>query len=135
MKANEMKKRVFEVGNRLSADMSRTAAFGKAWALVKAQAVTVSVRGVTFGSRQIALRRLARYPAQQVRAFLMPEPENTYDPDAIAVMVGVNGGRGYYKLGYVPASEAKAVNALGRRIVNVAVKQGTTCGAAVTVRV
>jgi hypothetical protein len=94
MTANEMKKRVFEVGNRLSADLPRTAAFERAWGLVKAQAVTVTVRGVTFGTRQLALRRLARYPAQQVRAFLMPEPENAYDPGAIAVMVGVNGGRG-----------------------------------------
>jgi hypothetical protein len=135
MTTNETKRKVFEVGNRLSADMPRSIAFGKAWELVKAQAVTVSVRGVTFGSRQIALRRLAKYPAQQVRAFLMPEPENTYDRNAIAVMVGVNGGRFFYKLGYVPASEAKAVNALGRRIVNVHVKQGTMCGAAVTIRI
>jgi hypothetical protein len=135
MTTNEMRKRVFEVGNRLSADLPRAAAFEKAWELVKAQAVTVSVRGVAFGSRQVALRRLAKYPASAVRAFLMPEPENTYDPDAIAVMVGVQGGRGYYKLGYVPASEAKTVDAIGRRIVSVAVKSGTTNGAAVTIRI
>jgi hypothetical protein len=68
---------------------------------------------VSFGNRQEALRRLARYNPADVRAVLVPEPANPADPGAVAVMVGVQGGKGLYRLGYVPRNLAPVAAALG----------------------
>jgi hypothetical protein len=68
---------------------------------------------VSFGNRQEALRRLATYSPADVRAVLVPEPENPADPAAVAVMVGVQGGKGLYRLGYVPRNLAPVAAALG----------------------
>jgi hypothetical protein len=57
---------------------------------------------VSFGNRQEALKRLAGYAPEQVRAVLVPEPSNPADPRAVAVMAGVQNGKGLYRLGYVP---------------------------------
>jgi hypothetical protein len=76
----------------------------------------VAVRGVSFENRQEALRRLSRYSPDQVRAVLAPEPANPADPAAVAMMVGVQGGKGLYRLGYVPRSLAPVVAALGGRL-------------------
>ncbi|GHT44319.1 hypothetical protein AGMMS49921_13870 [Endomicrobiia bacterium] len=88
--------------------------------------------GVSFGSRQEALRRLARYNPADVRAVLVPEPENPVDPAAVAVMVGVQGGRGLYRLGYVPRTMAPVVAVLGRQLPRFAVVEGTSRGARIT---
>ena len=40
----------------------------RAWAIVKAGGLELAVRGVSFGNRQEALRRLAAYAPDQVRA-------------------------------------------------------------------
>jgi hypothetical protein len=90
----------------------RRAAFVEAWAIVKAGGLEAAVRGVSFGNRQEALRRLAAYNPADVRAVLVPEPENPSDPQAVAVMVGVQGGCGLYRLGYVPRTLAPVVAAL-----------------------
>ena len=107
---------VFQIGNRLAKTMPRKDAFIQAWAIVRKGAVSFPVRGVMEGSRQEALRRLAAYEPSQVRAFLMPEPENSADKNAIAVMVGVQNGRGLYRLGYIPASETAKAAALRGRV-------------------
>jgi hypothetical protein len=78
--ANELKTKAMILGNKLAPRMG--------------------------GNRQEALRRLARYTPRDVRVFLVPEPANPVDPAAIAVMVGVQGGRGLYKLGYIPRTAA-----------------------------
>jgi hypothetical protein len=90
----------------------RKAAFVQAWIIVKAGGLTLPVRGVSFGSRQEAIRRLSRYNPADVRAVLVPEPTNIYDPHAVAVMVEINGGRGLYKIGYIPAAMTAAVSVL-----------------------
>ena len=103
MTNKEMKSKVMTLGNRLTAETGdRSAAFIRAWAIVKAGAVEMAVRGVSFGTRQEALRRLAGYNPADILTFIMPEPENTADPAALAVMVMVQGGRGVYRLGYIP---------------------------------
>jgi hypothetical protein len=117
---NELKNRLSKVmtlGNKLTPRMDgdRKAAFVEAWAIVKAGAVELPVRGVTYGNRQEALRRLATYNPAQVLAFLAPEPGNPMDPAAVAVMVGINGGRGFYKLGYVPREQTGIAAALRGR--------------------
>jgi hypothetical protein len=114
MTNSELKNKVMTLGNKLAPRMggNRRAAFVQAWVIVKAGGLEVAVKGVSFGNRQEALRRLAAYNPAQVRAVLVPEPANPRDPAAVAVMVGVNGGRGLYRMGYVPRNLAPVVAAL-----------------------
>jgi hypothetical protein len=93
------KSAVCRIANRISRDVSRHDAFVQAWAIVKAGGLEVAVRGVSFGSRQEALRRLAGYNPADVRAFIVPEPENPVDLAALKIMAGVQGGRGYFCMG------------------------------------
>jgi len=134
MTSRELKSRACAIGNRLAATMGRAQAFAKAWAVVKAGAVDMSVHGVSFGRRQEALRRLAQYAPDAVRVFLVSEPENQHDRNAVAVMVGVQGGRGYYKLGYVPAGDTAAAQAV-RGKVSVRVLSGDMHGARLRIAV
>lgn len=105
---------VCEIANNLSRDMGRSTAFKKAWDVVKSGALSLPVSGVTFGSRQEALKRLALYDGGGIWTFLVPEPSNPYDKNAVAVMVGVQNGRGLYRLGYVPRPDIGIVRALPR---------------------
>ena len=117
----EMKSKVMVLGNRLAPRMGRSAAFVRAWAIVKAGGLELTVKGVSFGNRQEALKRLAAYSPDRVRAFIMPEPGNAADSRAAAVMVGVQNGRGYYRLGYLPAEYAPAaasMRAAGLRLLD-----------------
>jgi hypothetical protein len=104
MTNREMKSKVTGLGNRLAGKMGgdKSAAFRKAWAIVKAGGLEIAVKGTSFGKRQEALRRLAAYPQQQIKAVLVPEENNPSDKNAIAVLVGVNNGRGLFHMGYVP---------------------------------
>jgi hypothetical protein len=116
MTNREMKSKAMGLGNRLSSRMDRHEAFVKAWAIVKAGGLELAVKGTSFGNRQEALKRLSGYAPDQVRAVLVPEPTNPVDPAAVAVMVGVQGGKGLYRLGYVPANMAAVVSALGAKL-------------------
>jgi hypothetical protein len=89
-------------------DGDRRAAFVQAWSIVKAGGLEVAVRGVSFGSRQEALRRLA-----------------AYNPAAMAVMVGVQGGKGLYRLGYVPRTLTPVAAALGGKFPALRVVSGS----------
>ena len=134
MKNRELRSAVCALGNRLAAKaagLSRSEAFIRAWAIVKAGGFETAVRGVSFGSRQEALRRLAAYKAAQVRVYLVPEPENPADPNAIAVMVGVQWGRGLYRLGYVPAGVTGMVRAMKAR-PRIKILSGDIMGARIT---
>jgi hypothetical protein len=102
------KSAVCRIANRISRDVSRRAAFIQAWAIVKAGAVEVKAAGTSFGRRPEALTRLASYSSAQVRAFIVPEPEN---PAALKVMAGVQ-GRGLYCMGYIPREAVPVVVAL-----------------------
>jgi hypothetical protein len=134
---NDLNRKAMILGNKLAPRMDgdRKAAFTEAWAIVKAGGLVLPVRGVSFGTRQEALRRLAAYRPQDIRAVLVPEPSNPADPAAIAVMVGVQGGPGLYRLGYVPAAMAPAAAVLGRQLPRLAVVEGTTRGARITLGV
>ena len=122
----ELKSRAMSLGNRLAAKGSgRSAAFVRAWSIVKAGGLELAVKGVTFGNRQEALKRLATYAPDQVRAVLVPEPENPADPSAVAVMVGVQNGRGLYRLGYVPANMTTVVSAIGAKLPALRVVSGS----------
>jgi hypothetical protein len=112
MTNREMRSKVMSLGNRLSSRMDRHDAFVRAWAIVKAGGLELAVKGTSFANRQEALKRLATYAPDQVRAFIVPEPENSADRKAARVMVGVQNGRGLYCLGYLPAEYAPAVGSL-----------------------
>jgi hypothetical protein len=143
MTNSELKAKVMTLGNKLAPRMGdRRAAFVQAWIIVKAGGLEVAVRGVSFGNRQEALRRLAAYNPAQVRAVLVPESENPADPAAVAVMVGVQGGKGLYRLGYVPRNLAPVAAVLGGKLPALRVVSGswgwankTTFGARVALAV
>ena len=136
MTNQELKSKVMSLGNRLAPkmDSDRTAAFIKAWAIVKAGGLELAVRGVSFGNRQEALRRLNRYSPHRVITFLMPEKDNPADRNAIAVMCGVSYGRGYYKLGYIPANDTGTAAAV-RGKASIKVVGGDILGARLTLAV
>ena len=112
MTNRETKSKVMSLGNRLAPRMGRHEAFVRAWAIVKAGGLELAVKGTSFGNRQEALRRLSAYAPDQVRAFVVPEPENAADRKAARVMVGVQNRRGLYCLGYLPAEYAPAAASL-----------------------
>jgi len=125
MTNKEMKSKAMALGNKLAVKGNdRSAAFVKAWAIVKAGGLELAVKGVTFGSRQEALRRLSTYNPADVRAFVVPEPNNPVDRNALAIVVGIQNGRGLYRLGYVPKETAALVRAMGSRPVNLRVVSG-----------
>ena len=79
-----------------------SAAFRAAWRLAKSKAA-VKVAGVSKYNRQRAIDHLRSYTAECVQITLQRESRNTYDSNAIAVLVSVNGSRAY-KMGYIPAA-------------------------------
>jgi hypothetical protein len=103
----------------------RKAAFIQAWAIVKAGGLEIAVKGVSFGNRQEALKRLAAYAPERIKAVLVPEPVNPQDGNAIAVMVGVQNGQGLYCMGYVPREMTAAVSAIGGQLAALRVVSGT----------
>ena len=140
---SETRIKVVTLANKLTAEMNgdKSAAFCKAWAIVKAHGLEIAVKGVTFGQRQEALKRLAAYNPNQIRAVLVPEPSNPQDPAAIAVMVGVQNGKGLFTIGYVPKELATIVAAIGARLPALRVVSGawgrgkTTFGACIALAV
>jgi hypothetical protein len=128
----DMKRRAMSLGNRLARKgngMTRSAAFKRAWAIVKAGGMVLAVRGVMFGSRQEALKHLSGYRPQDVRAFVVPEPGNRADHGALAVWVGVQNGRRLYRLGYISAGETATVRALPKQRAALRVLAGNIYGA------
>ena len=126
----ELKSRVMSLGNRLAKGQDRSAAFLTAWAIVKAGGLTLPVKGTSFGNRQEALKRLATYSPEQIKTLLVPEPENPADPAAVAVMVGVQNGRGLYRLGYLPRGQGAFATVF--KAVSLKVLNGDIRGARIT---
>jgi hypothetical protein len=131
---NEMKSRVVTLGNRLAPAMggNKSTAFIRAWQIVKAGGLELAVKGTSFANRQEALKRLANYAPEKIKTVLVPESSNPKDSNAIAVLVGVQNGRGLFKLGYVPADLTQAVKAIGGNFPVLRVVAGTWGWANVT---
>jgi hypothetical protein len=123
------------LGNKLAASMERKAAFKEAWKLAKAGEVQFPVNGVTFSNRQKALAKLAHYNQKDIHAVLVPEPDNRFDPGAVAVKVLVQGARTTYKLGYIPASQTKVVKALLGRVPQLSILGSDLLGARISIAV
>ncbi|MCL2181393.1 MAG: HIRAN domain-containing protein [Treponema sp.] len=124
---SETRSKVMSLGNRLTPKMhgDKSAAFCKAWAIVKAYGLEIAVKGVSFGNKQEALKRLAAYSPGQIRAVLVPEPTNPKDSTAIAVRVGVQNGKGLFTVGYVPKEMTAVINAIGGKLPAFRVVSGT----------
>jgi hypothetical protein len=130
MTINEMRSKVCALGNRLVVEIgNRSVAFEKAWVIVKAGAIEIAVRGVSFGTRQEALSRLAKYNPNDIHTLIVPEPENTFDSNALAVMVMIQGGRGVYRLGYVSREMTGIVCAIRELHPTIRVVSGNIIGA------
>jgi len=127
----ETKRKVMAMGNRLTAKFEgdRRAAFVKAWELVKKSEIEICVNGVTFANRQEVLKRLAKYEPAQIKTVLVPEPDNKFDKNAIAVKVGVNFGKGLFTIGYIPKTFTAVVNAIGSNLPALKVLSGDIFGA------
>jgi len=127
MKNSEMKSKIMSLGNRLTPKMdgNKSAAFIRAWQIVKAGRLELSVKGTSFGNRQEALKRLTAYKPEQIRAVLVPEENNPADRNAVALMVGVNGGRGLYKLGYIPRNMTAVVSAMRAKLPALRIVSGS----------
>ena len=111
MKKKADKKSVCKIANKIPRSVSRKEAFSTAWKIVKNGGLEIKVAGVSFHNRQEALRRLACYEPKHRHAVLVPEYGNPYDSNAISVQVMVDGGKGIYRLGYVPKEETAVVKA------------------------
>ena len=102
----QMHSKVMTIANRLVAQgCSRANAMAKAWMLVKMPLVESKVAGVTFGNRQRAIERLAKYSAEDITMTLAREPDNARDGNAVAVHAEVR-GKGLYCMGYLPRALA-----------------------------
>ena len=100
MKARTMKSRLMTIANKLvGKGYDRSKAMLKAWALVKAEKLSVRVAGVTFNGRQETLAALDGKPAV---VKLVHETDNAFDRNAVSVWVFAEGTRGYYRIGYLP---------------------------------
>ena len=103
-----------------------SAAFRAAWRLAKSKAA-VKVAGVSKYNRQTALDHLRRYAAECVQITLQRESRNTYDSNAIAVLVSVNGSRAY-KMGYIPAAVASILSGVIDNITEIKASLQTITG-------
>lgn len=103
---------VATMANRLKKmGLTLSAAFKKAWSLIKGKAIESKVAGVTKGNRQKALHRiLTHYTPNQVRVWLERDKANLHDNNAVAVMISVNNSKSY-KIGYIPKNLAYVISA------------------------
>lgn len=90
---------------------SRSEAFKKAWALAKANDITVKVKGTSFGIRQTALEHLTRYNAADVSYVIAADVHNSYNSNAVAVVAKVR-NKGAFVIGYLPADLAANISPL-----------------------
>jgi hypothetical protein len=114
MTNSELKAKVMTLGNRLAPRMGddRRAAFIQAWAIVKAGGLTPRVRGVSFGSRQEALRRLAVYAPEQIKLRIRSLEELAKTPPSKIAGYGIR-AKTYEKIRNVLADNGIASEAWG----------------------
>ena len=101
-KITRIRKQVTSIANRINKKINNlSAAFRRAWQIVKGRELISKVSGVTFGTRQRALRKLEKYNADMINIALEREANNAYDVNAIKVLVHVGSGDKYH-LGFLP---------------------------------
>ena len=110
---NEIKRKICIMANRLKKmGLTLSAAFKKAWALVKGHTVETKIAGVTKGNRQKALYRIAtKYSPEDVAVKLVRDSANLYDNHAVRIDISVKGSE-TYTMGFVPRNLAYVVSGL-----------------------
>ena len=108
---------VATMANRLKKmGLTLSAAFKKAWSLIKGKAIESKIAGVTKGNRQKALARIAAaYRPNQVKVWLERDKAILHDNNAVAVMISVNRSVAY-KIGYIPKNLAYVISAVDKGI-------------------
>ena len=86
--------------------MSRRTAMLKAWAIVKAAALRVKVKGTS--RRQSELEQLAALNPSNISVQLKRERHNRYDSNAIAVYAASSDRRAFF-IGYLPKAVASVL--------------------------
>lgn len=104
---------VATMANRLKKmGLTLSASFKKAWELVKGHTIETKIAGVTKGSRQKALHRIAvRYRPEDVAITLVRDTANLFDNNAVKINTSVKGSA-VYTLGFIPHNLAYIVSAL-----------------------
>lgn len=112
-----IRRKVATMANRLrKMGLTLSAAFKKAWAIIKGKTVETRIAGVTKGNRQKALHRIATaYRPEQVSVMLERDKANLYDNNAVNVLISVNGSASY-NMGCIPRNLACVVSALMIRL-------------------
>jgi len=100
-----------------------------------AELIKIKVVGVTFGTRQKALERLTYYAPEEVLTVLVPEPENPYDKNAIAVKVFVDGTKESYCIGYIPKTETSKIMPFVSKLPELKIIWGDTFNAELKIAV
>ena len=97
----KIRKAVATLANKINGKIKNlSAAFRKAWAVIKGKTIQSKVAGVSFGNTQKALQQLTKYSPKAVSVELIRE-NNEHDINAIAVTVSVNNSK-TYKIGFLP---------------------------------
>jgi len=97
-----IRRQVAIIANRINKKLNDlSAAFKRAWQIVKGRELVSKISGVTFGNRQRALYKLEQYDPATINVTLEREAGNTHDNNAVKVNVSVGCGTGYH-LGYIP---------------------------------
>lgn len=124
-----VRKEVTTIANRINGKINDlSAAFRRAWQIVKGRLLVSRVSGVTYGTRQRALRKLAQYDRSMVDVALEREAANEHDANAVKVTVSVGGG-GVYHLGYLPKDFAAMLAPLMDKGIELAARfRGVTGG-------
>lgn len=97
-----IRKAVCTVANALhKTGLTLSEAFKTAWHRVKD--TTFRAAGVTVGTRQKSLEKLAQFPLDDLVAGFRREPDNKFDKNAIQILVKVRSLNAYCHVGYIPA--------------------------------
>jgi len=106
----EIRKAVATLANSINRKLKDlSAAFKRAWLIVKGKSVLSKVTGVTYNGIQKALSRLTKYNPQVVSVELVREPKNQYDIYSVGVHVSVNRSTAY-QIGYLPRDLAQCIS-------------------------
>ena len=105
-----VRKAVCVIANALhKTGLTLSEAFKTAWHRVKD--TTFRAAGVTVGTRQKSLEKLAQFPLDDLAAAFRREPDNKVDKNAIQILVKVRSLNMYCIAGYIPARIAGQIAA------------------------
>lgn len=108
----KIRKAVATLANKINRKIKNlSAAFRKAWAIIKGKIIQSKISGVTFGNTQKALAHLTKYNPEAVSVELVRESGNEHDINAVGVHVSVKGSQGY-RIGFLPRDLAQYISKL-----------------------